>query len=311
MRRVDAELLAARLDLLWRAAFDAPPRDLEHDLGLTRQFFHPAATGRRLRRLLTELAPAPDDALALGQPFVIAVDPVRRLITPEGRAALGILRRSLADGTEGTVVFRQDQFADAEGRILRLYREWSRHRLEQVLGLMTGADKPLQVPAIGILLTLLVARATSPDRAIKRSGDEQSRREIESALFAPAEAFASTVLPSNKRRMDKERLIGGWTIGEVARRIPAAITADDQRVFITPGHEEEALDLASRELAGRADAGLVAEAFDSLVTVLRARLPTLAAHNLAFERAPDTRRLRQQLLDGVDRAAADAGAGAP
>lgn len=308
MRRSDAQELAKKLDGLWQTTFKAPPRDLEHDLALLRRFFHPAAQGRRLRADLTELPPAPDEALTLGLPIVIAIDEGRRLVTPEGRVALGMLRRALVDDHEA-ILIRDEQLREAESRLLQLYRDWSRHRIDQVLALMAGVDKPLQVPAIGILLTLLVARATAPDRAIERGGDERDRREIESALFAAADAFASHLLPSTKRRMGKERLIGGWTIGEVARRIPAAITADDERVFISPGHEEEAVGLAARELAERADTAAVADAFDALVATLRSNLPSLAAHNLAFERPPDTRRLRQTLLDSVDKAAgASAGA---
>lgn len=309
MRRSDAEDLGRRLDALWQTVFNAPPRDLDHDLELLRRYFHPAAQGHRLRSELTELPRAPDEALTLEPPLAVAVDQERRLITPEGRVALGLLRRALADDVN-TILLRDEQLLDAEARLLRLYSDWSRHRIDQVLALMSGRDKPLQVPAIGILLTLLVARATSPERAIVRGGDERDRREVESALFAAADAFASRILPSSKRRMGKETLVGGWTIGEVARRIPAAVSADDDRVFITPGHESEALDLASRELAGRVDTAAVAEAFDALVATLRKHLPTLAAHHLAFERAPDTRRLRQTLLDSVDRAATGAGAGA-
>jgi hypothetical protein len=308
MRRGDAEDLSRRLDALWQAVFKAPPRDLDHDLELLRRFFHPAAQGHRLRNELTDLPPAPEEALPLAPQLAVAVDEERRLITPEGRVALGLLRRALADDVE-TILLRDDQLLDAESRLLLLYSDWSRHRINQVLALMSGRDKPLQVPAIGILLTLLVARATSPERAIVRGGDDRDRREVESALFAAADAFASKILPSSKRRMGKETLIGGWTIGEVARRIPAAVSADDERVFISPGHESEALDLASRELADRVDTAAVAEAFDALVATLRQNLPTLAAHHLAFERAPDTRRLRQTLLDSVDRAAAGAGAG--
>lgn len=309
MRRADAQQLASKLDALWRANFSTPPRDLEHDLGLLRRFFHPAAQGRRLRTDLTSLEPTSEDALLVEQPLAVTVDAGRRLITPEGRVALGLLRRALADDEE-TILLRDDQIREGELRLLRLYRDWSRHRIEQVVALMSGADKPMQVPAIGILLTLLAARATSPERAIVRGGDESDRREIEGALFAAADTFASKILPSSKRRMGKERLIGGWTIGEVARRIPTALTADDNHVFISPGHEEEALALAARELAERVDAASVAEAFDALVATLRQNLPTLAAHDLAFERAPDTRRLRQTLLELVDRAAAGAGTGA-
>jgi hypothetical protein len=295
---------------LWQAVFKVPPRDLEHDFELLRRYFHPAAQGHRLRSDLTELPTAPAEAVSLEPPLAIAVDDERRLITPEGRVALGLLRRALADDDDEAILLRDAQVLDAESRLLRLYSGWSRHRIDQVLALMSGRDKPLQVPAIGILLTLLVARATSPERAIVRGGDERDRREIESALFAAADAFAAKILPSSKRRMGKETLIGGWTIGEVARRIPAAVRADDERVFIAPGHEDEALNLASRELAERVDAASVAEAFDALVTTLRDNLPTLAAHDLAFERAPDTRRLRQTLLDSVDEAAVGASAGA-
>ena len=57
----------------------------------------------------------------------------------------------------------------------------------------------------------------------------------------------------------------------------------------------------ARELAGRdVDRAAVAAAFDALVSELRAREAALAQFGLAFERPPDTRRLRDRLLAAFD-----------
>jgi hypothetical protein len=300
MGRAEAEALTNRLTELWRTTF-GELRDLDRDLEAMRPYFHPVAQGKRLRETLTALPTLSPELLNLREPLALEIDAERRLITPEGRAVLGLLRRMLVE-EEDPLLIRDEPLRTVERQLLHLYRRWSRHRLDQVLSLLRGGDKPLQVPAIGILLTLLVARATAPDRAIRRTGNERDRREIESALFAAAEAFAARIAPSEKRQMSKERLVGGWTIGEVARRIPSAITADKDLVYVEPGHEDEAVGLVARELAERVDAAAVAAAFDDLVNTFRVRLPSLAAHGLAFERSPDTGRLRQALLDQVEKA---------
>lgn len=310
--RTEAEALASALEALWSATI-GPLRDLDGDLATLKHYFDPVATGARLRRDLARLAPAPPSALALGAPHVLTVDEHRRLISPEGRVALAVLRDALLRDSDPVLVADVD-VREAERRLLDLYRAWSRHRIDQVLALQSGSDKPLQMPAVGLLLALLVNRADDPARAVWLPADAAELRRIDRAFIEPADRFAKTLMPSLKHNAAKESLRQGWWLGEITRRIPAALVAQDDRLYVVPGGHEQALELAARELSGRpVDAAAVAEAFDVLVDTFRARVASLAAFDLAFERPNDTARLRGELIDAYKVAAArhdDATAGA-
>lgn len=303
--RSEAQLLAESLGALFTETI-GPLQDVARDLQALKRFFDPVATGARLRRELAGLPPAPSASLVLAAPLVIEVTPERRLITPEGRVALDLLRHALLRDGDHVLVSTTD-VAEAERRLVDVYRSWGRHRLDQVLALQSGAHKPLQMPSIGLLLVLLVDRATDETRSIHLPKDRDQLRRIDRAFIHPAEVFARALLPKGKFNAEKESLYRGWWLKEITRRIPTAISADDERVFIAADGRDRAVALACRELSARPfDVSAVTEAFDALVDTFRASLGVLAGFNLAFERPAETSRLRRELIAGIQQVAGEA-----
>lgn len=294
--RAEAQRLAATLEELWHTTI-GPLRDLESDLTTLKRYYDPVATGARLRRDLARVPSPPAGALGLTAPLVLDLGDGRALPTPEGRAALDVLRETLLHDRD-PILLTDSDVVSAERALLDVYRGWSRHRIDQVLALQSGMSKPLQLPAIGLLLTLLVARIDDSARAVHLPDDLNILRQIDRAFVGPADTFAKTLMPNLSHDAGKESLRQGWWLGEVTRRIPTAVIAGDDQVYITPEGRDTALRLAARELAGRpVDAAAVARAFDALVGALRADATVRAGFDLAFERPAHTDRLRQRLID--------------
>jgi hypothetical protein len=300
MPRRRAEELVEDLTACWNAAFDTDPVDLGSDIqALRRSYFDPVAQGQRLRRALSDV-----DGLSrevnLPESLALELDDDRRLITPEGRACLDLVREALRAGNGSQTVKLDDACAQSlEFELLAAYRQWTRHKLDQVIGLL--GDENLRPPAIGLLVTMLVNRCVGASRALKRYPEGAERDAVDEAFRAPVGAFAEAVDPNRKRSTKKERLISGWTLGEVTRRYPADVVLDNSEpvglVYIADGHEATLLDAAARALSrkhvGQASAG---RGFDALVDELRAQRHRLSGYDMYFERGPDTARLRETLL---------------
>ncbi|MDO9352923.1 MAG: hypothetical protein Q7T55_04470 [Solirubrobacteraceae bacterium] len=287
--------LADALESSWRSAFGYEPRNWLGDLEALKIFYDPVATGKRLREALSKVE---ETGSPLTPPMAISVGD-RHLITPEGRAALELLRESLKQkGSD--VGFDPALAAQLQADLLEAYRSWSRHRLLSVVDLLGGGAKPLQMPAMGSVLVLLVNRSDSRPRAIPRfRGDDNPRaqEQIDAAVFACADAFASTLNRQSRRKPGKERLISGWTLHEITRRLPGALIIDDAGVYVVAARKAEVIDLLAKELAQRARTGRqLEEAFDALVSEFRLRGPVLAAHQSLFERPGDTENLKERLV---------------
>ena len=297
--RHDAGRTLDQLEGLWRACHGQAPSSLRFDVELHRKrFFDPVSQGKRLREALSTITPdAPVSGLS--PLHTIAVDDRRTLITPEGRVAIELLARAL--DSEAATVAPPTGLADRwERELLGLYREWGRHRLNSVVNLLGGGDKPLQYPAIGGTLTLLVNRSDAPERAIKRFPPGTSRDVIDSAFRSCAHAFAQELAPSSKRSPEKERLISGWTLHEVTRRMPDGLRISDEGgVYVVGERRNELISLLGAELRRREsiERTLLEDAFDALVREFARRAQELAGFGLLFERPAETARLRQLLLD--------------
>lgn len=296
--RSAAEQLHGVLIDLWGACHHRPPAGVRLDLELHRRFFDPVAQGKRLREaLLTVESVALPGPLAKAQ--AIVVDSERTLITPEGRIALELLDRAL-DMAGSHVAVDQRLAAHWERNLLDLYRDWGRHRLQSVVNLLGGGDKPLQIPAIGAVLTLLINRSESPERAIKRFPPGTARDVIDGVFRSCAHAFAQQLAPSTRRAGDKERLISGWTLGEIARRMPDALhSSDEEGVYVVGNRRRELIGLLVVELRRRSDIDepLLDDAFDALTREFGRRAQELAGYGMLFERPTETARLRRMLLD--------------
>ncbi len=284
---------------LWDACHHRQPAGVRHDLELHRRFFDPVATGKRLREALPTID-AVESPEVLSPAQAIAIGSGRLLITPEGRVALELLERALASTDELEVKLDLRLAARWERALLDLYRDWGRHRLRSVVDLLGGGDKPLQIPAIGATLTLLVNRSDEPERAIKRFEPGTARDVIDEAFRSCAQAFAQQLAPSERRSSTKERLISGWTLHEVTRRIPDALCiSEDQGVFVVAGRRRDVIGLLVAELKRRRgiDEQLLMDAFDALVREFSRRAQPLAGYGLLFERPVETARLRRMLLE--------------
>jgi hypothetical protein len=293
-----AEQLHETLTELWRVCHRRAPGAIRPDLDLHRRFFDPVAQGNRLRKALLSIDPyTPPGPI---QPsLALAVDAERLLITPEGRVAIELLDRAIEGAGEQVTVDVQ-LAAVREHDLLALYRDWGRHRLRSVIDLLGGGEKPLQIPAIGAVLTLLVNRSDSPERAIARFSPGTARDVIDDVFRTCANAFSEQLAPSTRRATNKERLISGWTLGEIARRMPDALQSSDAHgVYVVGDRRPELIGLIVSELARRegVDKRRLEEAFDSLVREFAKRSQALAGYELLFARPAETERLRASLLD--------------
>lgn len=304
--RVDS--LVDALRTTWFATIGRLPGCLEDDLEAARRWFDPVAQGQRLRRELGELDPLPAEVLDPGEPLTFRVDDDRRLVTPEGRCALDLLE-SLPRSPSGHMI-RETQISRYERQLGLLYREWSRHRLQSVVGLLSGHDKPLQIPAAGVVIALLVNRCTSEERALIRFAGAP-REVVDRAFFSPVQAFADILAPSARRSRGNPRLVSGWMLYEARRRLGDGLVVIDARagrdgkVWIRPDAIDNVIDVVARDLArghrARATPDRFSEAFDALVAELRRQLPSLAGWGLVHERPIETKRLRERVIDRLDR----------
>ncbi len=300
--RVD-EVISA-LSEAWTVVFMEPPGDLADDLAIARRWFNPIAQGQRLRREIAALEPLPGDLIDPGPPLTISVGPGQWLVTPEGRCVLDLLRH--LDSDAPGYLITDDQLAPYERRLAILYREWSRHRLNSVIDLLNGATKPLQIPAAGIVVALLVNRSTAEERALVRYTSDPARAVIDRAFFAPVQAFADALAPKRRRSNLSAQLVSGWMLYEVRRRVGSDMALVDARadrngaVWIRSEGIENVINTVSRDLVrghrARATAEQFAAAFDDLVDHLRRGSSALAGYGLAHERPRETRRVRQSFV---------------
>ena len=296
--------LQASLLRLWNATV-GPLGSLQDDLEECRRWFDPVAQGQRLRRELSELKSCPD-VDSPGPPLTLTVGPNKRLVTPEGRCALDLLQ-GLPDET---LHFITDLELVPYDRLLgNTYRDWSRHRLQSVVGLLQGSNKPLQIPAAGVVIALLANRCTAENRALTRFASGSRRDVVDQAFFTAVQAFADVLAPG-RRASRSARLVSGWMLYEAKRRLGDGLVMVDARagidgkVWIRPEAEAGVIDLVARDLArghrARASSHQFATAFDALVDALRKELPTLAGFGLVHERPQDTVRLRNRLIEAFD-----------
>ena len=300
-----ARQLILNLSGAWEAVFKEPIGDLGDDLVAARRWFDPVAQGQRLRREISNLDPMPSHFTDPQPPLTLSVGQGKWLVTPEGRCALDLLESLPKDQAVHYVTAAQ--IAPYERRLASLYRDWSRHRLNSVVELLAGTNMPLQIPAAGIVVALLVNRCTSQDRALVRFTSDPERSLVDKAFFAPVQVFADILAPNRRRSEISAQLIKGWMLHEARRRIGNAIVLTDEHdgqdgsVWIKAESEDAAVETVARDLVRghrtRITPDLFAEAFDGLVAELRRESKALAGFGLAHERPRDTQRLRERFVD--------------
>jgi hypothetical protein len=296
LTRERAVALVAALEETWIAQSQGGfPLDLRSDLTTLGAFFDPLAREATLRRRLEEIEATPVDL-----PLALALDAGngRRLMTPEGRVALELLRTALA--TPGTVVaIEPANLATATAVVADFYRMLSRKRLDKVRQLAAGEAKPMLPVAAAFILLLLVNRSTSVERALDQIPGDPSRRAVIDDAFAPAlRAFATTLTGQFKERDRTLRglsLYQGYALTEARRRLGSRLCQKDTRLWIAEEDEADVLAFLARDLTRRADSDRILAAFDALVENYRTTMPRVANLQFAHERPAHTDDLRRQL----------------
>lgn len=304
IERDAAKSLCRSLTSLWETMTGSDPGELAADLEACRRWFDPVAQGQRLRRELSDLKSMAADIQDPGPPLTFFVAPGKRLVTPEGRCALDVLLQ-LSSGSIPRVT--DTQLVHYDRLLARTYRDWSRHRLQSVVDLLTGTTKPLQIPAAGVVIALLVNRCTSEELALTRFASGPARQVVDQAFFSAVQAFADVLAPSARRNRSDPKLVSGWMLYEAGRRLGDGLVVIDARqgldgkVWIKPESVSHVVTVVSRDLIrghrAKASPDRFGDAFDALVTALRIELPKLAAFGLVHERPQDTQKLRKRFTD--------------
>jgi len=294
------------LSQTWIRTGGGPPGRLDADLDACRRWFDPVAQGQRLRRELAQLEAWPISVVDPGPPYTLYLAPQKWLVTPEGRCVIDLLEKLLLSPNSGGYIIDDRLLVPYDRLLAALYRDWGRHRLQSVVDLLRGSNKPLQIPAAGVVIALLVNRCTSEERALTRFASGSPKEFVDRAFFTPVQAFADILSPSHRGNRHNPRLVSGWMLYEARRRLGDGLAVLDARggidgkVWIRPESEADVIQTVARDLArghrARATPERFGDAFDALVAGLRRELPKLAAFGLMHERPRDTHRLRAQFL---------------
>lgn len=300
--RIEAVILS--LSAIWQHSMGRHVGDLEADLAQCRRWFDPVAQGQRLRRDLSAIPPIDADTEDPGPPLTFRLGEGRSLVTPEGRCVLDLFMH-LAKDRKGHVI--SDTHLTPYDRLLgHLYKDWSRHRLESVVGLLAGGEKPLQIAAAGVVIALLVNRSTSPRRALKRFPAGAARDVIDEAFFEAVRVFARTLSPKQRPTRDP-RLISGWMLYEARRRLGDDVLVVENarpdtegRLWIAESKQDQIIDVVARDLGRGHRARLtpddLSKALDGLVAAFRSQTPRLAGFGLAHERPTNTRKICDAII---------------
>lgn len=297
-----AEELLESLEALWLAQIGVEPGELLGDLEALKRWFDPIASGERLRKALATV-PVASDGSPLQPPHIYRAGPDRVLITPEGRAAIEILRAAFSAATSltkpETLLLDMTSVDSVANALAKVYRSWSRRRLDGVVGLLRHETATLRPGAAGLLLVLLINRNTAKERALPRPKNPQQRMAVETAIREPALAWASafTGRRASGAGMDLYR---GWAVGELARRLGSTIHLGfgECGIYI----DEDAVPVARQRLLDDLEKRPVRSrqripgSWSALMDAYRRSRPKLASLGLAFERPSTTQDLERQVL---------------
>jgi hypothetical protein len=291
----EADEALAFIRSTWQLQFGGPLGPLLQDLEQLREFFDPVARGGRLRaRLQVVVAGSLTCPSFLDEVAVMALDEERNLITPEGRGLYELLTEQSAD-QEGVVHLDAAGVA-IERTVAGVVRQWSRHRLLDVIAKQTGHGPPMHAAAAAMVLLLLVNGSTSPATAVRRLSKEEQPR-FDRSIARIIDAFASVARPSETRSPEEFRMYGGWHLSEARRRLPGQLVVDGQgRVYVPVDQVPQVIDFVVRDLKRSSiDQQQLLTAFDALVAAYRRELPVLTDLGSGFESASTVDSIRARL----------------
>lgn len=296
IKRTDARRLTDALATLWERQMSRSLGPLNEDLADMRNLFDPLATGTRLRKVLGSLPPSPVVSSPLLQPPIVIGEDHDRLVTLEGRVVLEVLEELLRRDADVVAISASTVYF-AEHRVYEQYRLWGLRKLGDVLRLRAGKGQALPIPSIASLLLLLVNGSISSDTAFRLLPDTELQDRLDEAIGRVVAAFCDAL---NARLRDPRhfRLYSGYAMTEARRRLPRALGPERNSAYIEEDKRGEVISLIVAELR-RPHRSPAAEqvlmAFDRLIAVYREELPVFSALEMAHERRPETRRLRERL----------------
>jgi len=277
---------------------------------LCRKFFDPLTRGGTLRERLAKLQETPQRILraSYAEPLVKDVGSGTLIVGIEARLLLAALQEV---DTSGHTVLSPSVVAGLESAALAKYRSWSSARLDQVVALRTGnATEVMQAVSVGLVVALLVNRSDAPERAIPRlATDTLDGEQVNGAIYAGAERFASAIVPNRSGRSASEkRLKGGYGLSEASRRLAHRLVIDKRPVgdfvHVSSEHRNEVIEFLGADLSRRSALSeeSLSDAFEQLVAAFRESAGKLAHRALIFERSADTRNLKDSLTAAFARA---------
>ena len=143
-----------------------------------------------------------------------------------------------------------------------------------MVALLAGTTKPLQIPAAGVVIALMVNGNDDRPKALIRFASEGPRDLVDGAFFAAVNAFADILSPG-RRGNKNSRLISGWMLYEARRRLgPGLVVEDfhgsrDGKVWAPIEHQRDTIAIIARDLTRghrpKVTATRFSVAFDALV----------------------------------------------
>jgi hypothetical protein len=282
----------------WPAQFGRPLGALTADLRQARDLFDPVARGGRLRERLHSIpglsAPRPD---TLDDVAVLSLDRDRHVVTPEGRGLYAILE-AISGDVDGLLHIDTPDAHAIEREVAAVIREWSRHRLIDVISKQRGEGPPMHPAAAAMVLLLLINGSISPETAVQRI-DKTSQLRFDESLARIIAAFADVARPSDTRSNTEFRMYGGWHLSEARRRLPGALVVDDDgHVYVRADEVDRVADFVVRDLKRAAiDPATRSAAFEALVHAYRRELRSLTAMGSGFERVTIVDEIRRRLAE--------------
>ncbi|MFG1862363.1 hypothetical protein [Microbispora bryophytorum] len=319
LTQTECSTLLNDLMSLWSACYDSEISDLQSDLDRCRHFFDPVARGQSLRTRLAAVEPASphmrERIAKFGKPLVVEAGEDVLLVGVEARLMIELLSTSRNEGNY--IALSDSAIGNIEREALSTYRQWAMHRLNQVIDLRSGNGKePLQLVSVGLVLALLVNRSTTVRRAvIQRDHNTQDGKDVDSAIHAGAEAFASTIHVSRRGRSSGEqRLKGGWPLTEARRRLAHRLLVEpgdkpgEKLIFVPEKAVDDVIAFLGVDLARRPiSANTLEQAYDDLVAAFKASTHALAYRSMVFDRKAETSDLKQRLVESFSKARSMAG----
>jgi hypothetical protein len=196
--------------------------------------------------------------------------------------------------TNGRFTFDTDEVAWAYRVVADLYRDWSRGRLLEALGLKGGA---LRLPVIGFNLFLMVNGSVGSDSALRIPDSEVRETDLSAIIGTVIDEF-DLALRSTRRRSESFRLKGGWIITETSRQLFDYVAFESGAIWIRNSQSGALVARLATELARnrRTTTDNLSAAYDSMVAAYGRARPALAARGVAHERAEETKATRLNLL---------------